>query len=139
MKMQYCLSCKKKLRGRSDKKFCDTQCRSTFHNTNKAPHELEIQNINSLLRSNRSLMAHFCPSGKSTVDKEVLTKLGFKFQLFTHVFPFSTGTYFFCYDYGYLPILDKGVEKLVIVQKQPYMKNLNFCPWSFNLIKNKLK
>jgi hypothetical protein len=136
MKMRYCLECTKELKGRSDKKFCDTQCRSTFHNTNKAPHELDIQNINSLLRSNRSLMAHFCPSGKSTVDKEVLTKLGFKFDLFTHIFPFSTGTYFFCYDYGYLPISDKGLEKVVIVQKQAYMQNLNFCPWGFNLIKN---
>ena len=134
--MRYCQACNKELKGRSDKKFCDTQCRSTFQNTNKAPHELEIQTINSLLRSNRSLMAHFCPSGKSTVDKEVLTKLGFKFDLFTHIFPFSTGTYFFCYDYGYLPILDKGVEKVVIVQKQAYMQNLNFCPWSFKLIKN---
>ena len=133
--MRYCLACNRELKGRSDKKFCDTQCRSTFHNTNKAPHEVEIQNINSLLRSNRSLMAHFCPSGKSTVDKQVLTKLGFKFDLFTHIFPFSTGTYFFCYDYGYLPILDKGAEKVVIVQKQAYMQNLNFCPWSFNLIK----
>ena len=134
--MRYCLTCNKELKGRSDKKFCDTQCISTFHNTNKAPHELEIQSINSLLRSNRSLMAHFCPSGKSTVDKEVLTKLGFKFDLFTNIFPFSTGTYFFCYDYGYLPILDKDVEKVVIVQKQAYMQNLNFCTWSFKLIKN---
>lgn len=137
MNTRYCLACNRELKGRSDKKFCDTQCRSTFHNTNKAPHELEIQSINSLLRRNRSLMSHFCPSGKSTVEKDVLMKLGFKFELFTHIFPFSSGTYFFCYDYGYLPIKDKGIEKVVIVQKQAYMKNLNFHPWDFNIVRSK--
>ncbi|WP_142785934.1 hypothetical protein [Changchengzhania lutea] len=137
MNTLYCLTCGKELKGRSDKKFCDTQCRSSFHNTNRAPHEVTIQNINSALRRNRSLMAHFCPSGKSTVDKYVLIKLGFKFDLFTHIFPFSSGTYFFCYDYGFLPIKDKGTEKMVIVQKQSYMENLNFHPWDFNIVKDK--
>jgi hypothetical protein len=82
-------------------------------------------------------MAHFCPSGKSTVDKDVLLKLGFDLDLFTHIFPFKSGTYFFCYDYGFLPVTEKGTEKMVIVQKQAYMENLNFHPWDFNIVKTK--
>ncbi|WP_345007641.1 hypothetical protein [Snuella lapsa] len=139
MKIKYCLACKKELKGRCDKKFCDTQCRSTYHNTNRPFHELSIQKINSDLRRNRSLLAHFCPSGKSTVEKEVLARLGYKFELFTHIFPFSTGTYFFCYEYGYLPVLENGTEKMLIVHKQDYMDNLSFHPWNFKIIKHRSK
>ncbi len=137
MSTQYCLACGKTLKGRSDKKFCDSQCRSTFHNSNRAPHEIEIQNINSALRRNRSIMAHFCPSGKSTVEKEVLIKIGFRLDVFTQIFPFNSGTYFFCYDYGFLPVVEKGIEKMVIVQKQDYMNKLNFYAWDFTVLKNK--
>lgn len=129
METKNCLACKKELKGRADKKFCDAQCRSVHHNKNKPIHELTIQKTNRSLRKNRTLLAHFCPSGKSTVRKVVLVELGYKFELFTHTFTFSKGTYYFCYDYGFLPIKDKGVEKALIVQKQNYMEHLNFNPW----------
>lgn len=134
-----CLACKKELIGRSDKKFCDTQCRSVYHNKNRPQHELTIQRTNKELRGNRSMLAHFCPSGKSTVKKEVLEAFGYRFDLFTDIFPFKSGIYFFCYDYGFLPIIEKGVEKMLIVQKQSYMENLNFSPWSFNSTIHNLK
>jgi hypothetical protein len=130
MQMKFCLSCNKELIGRTDKKFCDTQCRSTYHNKNRPLHEIVIQKTNSVLRRNRGLLAHFCPSGKSTVRKEVLMQSGYQFETFTHTFPFAKGTYYFCYDYGFLPIRDKGVEKMLIVQKQGYMENQNYNPWS---------
>lgn len=116
MKIRYCLFCEKELRGRADKKFCDTQCRSSYHNTHKSLHEQIIHKTNSALRKNRSLLAHFCPEGKTTVRKEVLKQLGYNFTAFTHIFPFRTGTCFFCYDYGFLPVLEKGIEKMVIVK-----------------------
>lgn len=64
--------CDKALICKTDKKFCDTQCRSTYHNKNRPIHEIVIQKTNSMLRINRSLLAHFCLSGKSTVRKDVL-------------------------------------------------------------------
>jgi hypothetical protein len=99
------------------------------HNKNKPMHELVIQKTNSTLRRNRSLLAHFCPSGKSTVRKDVLMQSGYQFEVFTHIFPFTKGTYYFCYDYGFLPIKDKGIQKMLIVQKQSYMENQSFNPW----------
>ncbi|MDO6489878.1 MAG: hypothetical protein ACSHW4_17085 [Cellulophaga sp.] len=135
MKMKFCLSCNKELVGRSDKKFCDTECRSTYHNTNRPLHEISIQKINSALRKNRSLLAHFCPSGKSTVKKEVLLKLGYRLDLFTHMYPFKTGAYFFCYEFGYLPIKENGVDKMLIVHKQEYMSKLTYSPWDIKIIK----
>ena len=131
MQKLFCLSCEKELIGRTDKKFCDAQCRSTYHNKNKPVYEIEIQKTNSALRKNRSLLAHFCPSGRSTVRKEVLSQSGYQFHLFTNIFTFKNGTYYLCYDYGYLPIVDdKGIEKMLIVQKQEYMKNKTFNPWN---------
>ncbi|SFW50263.1 hypothetical protein [Cellulophaga fucicola] len=135
MKMKFCLSCSKELVGRSDKKFCDTECRSTYHNTNRPLHEISIQKINSALRKNRSLLAHFCPSGKSTVKKEVLIKQGYRIDLFTHMYPFKTGAYFFCYEFGYLPIKENGVDKMLIVHQQEYMNNLTYNPWSIKITK----
>jgi hypothetical protein len=133
METMKCLACHKELRGRSDKKFCDAQCRSMHHNRNKPSHERIIQQTNKILRKNRSLLAHFCPSGKSTVKKDVLASLGYKLDKYTDVFPFSKGVYFFCYDYGYLPIQEKGQDKMLIVQKQDYMSNLNFNPWHIQI------
>ena len=101
-------------------------------------HEQSIQSTNKALRRNRSLLlAHFCPSGKSTVEKKVLVDLNFRFELFTNIFPFRTGIYFFCYDYGYLPIIEKRIEKMLIVQKQEYMDTLDFSPWEIQINKNK--
>ena len=129
--MKFCLACNKELIGRTDKKFCDAQCRSTYHNKNRPIHEITIQRTNSSLRKNRTLLAHFSPSGKTTVKKEILLKSGYRFDVFTNMFTFKTGTYYFCYDYGYLPVKDdKGVEKMLIVQKQDYMDNLKFNPWA---------
>ncbi|TNJ42476.1 hypothetical protein KFZ70_14995 [Tamlana fucoidanivorans] len=133
MELTLCLACNKPLKGRSDKKFCDAQCRSIYHNKNRAPHEMQMQEINKILRKNRGLLAQFCPSGKSTVKKSVLHQLGFSFIYFTDMFPFKTGTYFFCYDYGYLPIQEKGQDKLLIIQKQDYMSNIKFNPWSVRI------
>lgn len=135
MKMKFCLFCNKELVGRSDKKFCDTECRSSYHNTNRPMHEISIQKINSALRKNRSLLAHFCPSGKSTVKKEVLLKLGYRIDLFTHIYPFKAGVYFFCYEFGYLPIKENGSDKMLIVHKQDYMDKLNYNPWSIKIVK----
>lgn len=129
--MKFCLSCSKELVGRTDKKFCDAQCRSTYHNQNRPQHEITIQRINSMLRRNRSLLAHFSPSGKTTVEREILFKSGYNFDSFTNMYTFKTGTYYFCYDYGFLPVKDdKGIEKMVIVQKQDYMNTLTFNPWA---------
>jgi DNA-directed RNA polymerase subunit M/transcription elongation factor TFIIS len=83
MQMKFCLACNKELIGRTDKKFCDAQCRSTYHNKNRPIHEITIQRTNSSLRKNRTLLAHFSPSGKTTVKKEILLKSGYRFDVFT--------------------------------------------------------
>ena len=129
-----CLACGETINGRSDKKFCDAHCRNMYHNNHKPDHEQHIQTCNASLRKNRRLLAQFCPGGKTTVKKAVLANLGYSFHHFTNIFPFSTGVYYFCYDYGYLPIIEKGEDKMLIVQKQDYMSSANYNPWDIKII-----
>ena len=38
-------------------------------------------------------------------NKEKLQRLGFQFKYLTHIYTTKTGkTYYYCYDYGYLPL-----------------------------------
>lgn len=84
---------------------------------------------NRALRRNRTILKTLCPTGKATVRKSVLADLGFSFQLFNTIFRSKENTYYFSHEFGYMPITDeKGIKKVVIIQKQDYM-NKPFDPW----------
>lgn len=108
-----CLHCKKKLEGRSDKKFCDHNCRNSFNNKLNHYHEAVVQRINSNLRKNRRILQDVLQDKKSnTVSREILLQKGFKFQYHTHIENPKKGvTYFFCYEYSYL-IIDTDVYQV---------------------------
>jgi hypothetical protein len=114
-----CLQCQKPLRGRTDKKFCDDNCRNVFNNTIKAvPYNL-VRNVNNQLAKNRRLLEEVIPAGeemgKTTRDKMI--SKGFSFKYLTHTYTNKKGNvYFFCYDYGYLPL--EGEWLLVVHRKE---------------------
>lgn len=104
-----CLSCGKALKGRVDKKFCDDYCRSNFNNLQKAKDKTSeyVKNINNSLIKNRKILESVLPEkeemAKTTHDK--LVQKGFLFKYHTHTYKNKKEqTYFFCYDYGYLPL-----------------------------------
>jgi predicted nucleic acid-binding Zn ribbon protein len=102
-----CLLCSKPLRGRSDKKFCSDYCRNNYNNQLKTHANNHVRNINSALSKNRRVLEELLPAaeeiGKAT--KEKLLNHGFSFKYITHTFTNKKGaTYFYCYDYGYLPL-----------------------------------
>ena len=117
-----CLYCQQPLKGRADKKFCDDQCKSAYHNKSQHSKEVYIKTINKQLRANRTALRKACPAGKATVRKDFLIKLGMDFKYFTHTWT-SQGNnrYFFCYDYGYTPANEP--EKVLVIQQQEYMLN----------------
>lgn len=132
-----CLHCEGKLTGRLDKKFCDAQCRSNFHNQHKRKQERIIAAVNRQIRLNRSILRKLCPEGKATVRKEKLVESGFSFQYCSSVYREGKWTYYFCYEYGYAPIMQRSrtngevVAKVMIVQSQQNMKG-KFDPWMSN-------
>ena len=104
-----CLSCAKPLTGgRSDKKYCNDSCRNDYSNKlNSAANSL-VRNTNNALGKNRRILEKLIagrPSAK--VTQLVLFAEGFQFQFHTQNTTNSKGnTYFFCYDYGYMPLDD---------------------------------
>lgn len=117
-----CLQCGQKIVGRSDKKFCDTLCRNSYNNQIRNESEALIISINKKLRKNRRILQQLNPEGKTTVRRSLLDKLGFDFNFHTHTFKTSNGfIYKFCYEYGYMELTERNIEKILIVNEQPYM------------------
>lgn len=105
--IRVCLSCGKALKGRSDKKFCDDYCRNNYNNQLKASDTNLMRNINNTLRKNRRILESFLKDKEETIKmkKERFSQAGFEFKYFTHIYRNKKGTlYYFCYDYGYLPL-----------------------------------
>src|SRR5438034_11239501 len=108
-----CLCCNKPLRGRSDKKFCDDYCRNNYNNQLRANlgHNSCVRNINNALLKNRKILQTILPNGDETAkaNKEKLLNLGFQFKYLTHAYKTKRErTYYYCYEYGYLPLENDG-------------------------------
>lgn len=115
---KHCLSCQKRVKGRTDKKFCDDHCRNNYNNQHKNGTTNLIRNINVSLGKNRRILEEFLADKKmvETTHEKLLQK-GFLTKYFTHQSRNKTGdTWFFCYDLGYLP-LENG-HYLVVKQKE---------------------
>lgn len=114
-----CLKCGKTIIGRSDKKFCDADCRNTYNNQLKSKAEKFIIDTNRILRKNRSILKQLNPIGRSTVRREYLELSGFDFDHFTRIYRTNGGNaYYMCYEFGYM---HADNEKVLIINQQPYM------------------
>lgn len=117
-----CVTCGRPLKGRSDKKFCDDNCRNNYNNQQKAKSSYSsyVRNINNALLKNRRILESLLPEGEETAraPKEKLQRLGFFFKYFTHLYTTKTGkTYHYCYDHGYLPLDNDWY--LIVRKKEP--------------------
>ena len=102
-----CLACSKPVKGRTDKKFCDDYCRNNYNNQLKADSNNLVRNVNNALGKNRRILESIINEGEemAKTNKEKLSEKGFLFKYMTHTYTNKKGnTYFFCYDYGYLPL-----------------------------------
>jgi hypothetical protein len=107
-----CLFCNKPLRGRTDKKFCADACRNSYNNLQKAKSSYSsyIRNINNTLLKNRRILESLLPADKKTANanEDKLLQKGFVFKYHTHTYTTQEGNiYYYCYDYGYLPLENK--------------------------------
>src|SRR4051812_1355529 len=107
--LKNCICCSKLLRGRSDKKFCDDFCRNTYNNHQKARGNNNgfVKPINTMLMKNRNILSSLLLEGQDTikVSREKLLRMDFQFRYITDFYSTGAGKmYFFCYDFGYLPL-----------------------------------
>lgn len=102
-----CMACGKPLKGRVDKKFCDDYCRNNYNNQLKLSDNGVVRHINNTLAKNRRILQTFLPADKETTKttRDQLLVKGFSFNYLTHIYTTKVGKqYFYCYDYGYLPL-----------------------------------
>jgi hypothetical protein len=103
---QKCLHCGNKITGRTDKKFCNDYCRNAYNNQLKSVGSRVVRNINNALIKNRRILETMLAEEKMVKQpKEKFLNHGFNFKYFTHNYTNQKGNvYFFCYEYGYLPL-----------------------------------
>jgi len=121
--MIQCLYCKSEIKGRKDKKFCDSYCKSAYHYAqNRDKEETLFKKIDKQLKKNRKILKGFNKAGLVTIRKEKLLKEDFDPKYFTHYWKNSKGqVYLFCYEYGFLELKGNGKMRYLLVIWQPYM------------------
>ncbi len=122
-----CESCGKHLEGRSDKKFCDAYCKSSYHYKKSLEEAPRFYNkVDNQLKINRRILKSYNKAGKATVRSKMLLEQGFNPNFFTHYWKnHKSDVYFFVYEYGFLIRQEHGVEKFVLIKWQDYMnKNM---------------
>lgn len=114
--LRICAYCHDKIRGRSDKKFCNDGCRNSFNNRLNGEVNASIREINSKLRKNRRVLESILPPDTPFIKlkKQALLNKGFQLNFQTHTRISAKGSvYSFCYEYGYTSI----GEDVVVVKK----------------------
>lgn len=110
-----CLECSEYLVGRSDKKFCDDQCRSSYHNRIHHKSASALKPVNAILRKNHSILRLLCINGTFQLKRDDLLRLGFNPEYHTHEYRAPQGeVWYFCYDYGFM----ENKENLVVLMSQ---------------------
>jgi hypothetical protein len=121
MENKNCLACNKILKGRIDKKFCDDYCRNNYNNLQKSKNQNSayVKNINNALLKNRKILENILPETEELIKipQQKLLDKGFVFKYHTHTYKNKKEqVYFFCYDYGYLPLENNWL--LVVKRKE---------------------
>jgi predicted nucleic acid-binding Zn ribbon protein len=118
-----CPVCESPLKGRSDKKFCSTKCKSIHQYETRQEKEAFYLEVDRRLKTNRKILKTYNFRGFTTVRKELLIDDGFDPNFFSHYWKNSKGDiYLFVYDYGFLDLKKSGKDKYLIVQWQEYMR-----------------
>ncbi len=97
-----CLECKRRLIGRSDKKFCEDLCRNAYHNRENSIENQNIRKVNARLRKNRRILAKISLKKTEDIERDQLLMMGFNFNFFTQQVIQEGQTCVFSYDFGYM-------------------------------------
>jgi ribulose kinase len=76
--MKKCPYCSEEVKGRSDKIFCTSYCKSLFHYKEALTTEDKLYTkIDRQIKLNRRLLKSYTKAGKAVIRKEKLLEVGF--------------------------------------------------------------
>jgi hypothetical protein len=107
-----CLYCGEGISGRSDKLFCDVECKNAFHRAQKTEAKETFARIGKILKKNRDILKEVL--GNKTTEKISMEKLvgkGYDNDYLTHIKLVGSKkrNYYYTYDYGYRVDEDGGL------------------------------
>lgn len=109
---QACHYCRREIKGRTDKKFCNDSCRNAFHNETHRQQNNIMRTITNSLRRNRKIIRELLGDNNTTsVHKEQLLNNGFQKAYHTEVLVNRKGSrIYFCFEYGYQAMPDNTIR-----------------------------
>jgi hypothetical protein len=115
-----CQYCDEPIKGRSDKRFCNSSCRAAFHNDQNENNRKVIKAVNKVLLKNYRILTARWENDEKEISQHVMIEFGFNFNYFTSIQKLNNGaTYFFCYDLGFSKIDEAGIR---IIKKEKVAK-----------------
>lgn len=121
--MKLCLNCNKLLEGRKDKKFCNTHCKTEFHNSKRALFVTQFVPaiIREALKRNYIILLRHLKKGQLVINAEHLLEEGFQESFFTHQWKSSSDQQFqFVYDIGYHKTLKNNTKVYLVIRWEKY-------------------
>lgn len=99
-----CLECGFDLFGRADKKFCNDQCRTNYHNRKNNADTFFIKPVNKILRKNRLILKKVLNGSRNQeISMDELLKHGFDFNFYTHKKIINENSVWLCvYEFKYI-------------------------------------
>jgi len=99
-----CWQCGEKLKGRSDKRFCDVECKNNYHNENSTEAEETLKRIVKILKENRNILKDVLGKELSVnTTRAKLESKGYEMDYLTHIKEIGSKKkkYHYVLDYGY--------------------------------------
>jgi hypothetical protein len=125
MSSKKCPICNSGIKGRIDKIFCSTKCKSIDQYEQRLETEVFYKRVETQLRINRKILKKYNRTGLTTLRKSKLVAEGFNPNFFTHYWKNKKGdVYLFVYEFGFLQKSENGKDKYVLVTWQDYMEKL---------------
>ena len=98
-----CAHCGHELKGRSDQKFCNDNCRNNHRFQSLRTDNEVIYPIMNILKKNRNILIDFMPKSKYHIaKKEDLLEAGYNFKYATEHKTMDGYDYYFCFDIGFV-------------------------------------
>ena len=101
-----CVLCGKTIYGRTDKRFCDLDCRNSYHNSRRSSHERPFREMHKKLMVNYRILKRLYERGERTVDIHSLREYGFNPTSISYYRRFERQSVMACYDQFFIYVDD---------------------------------